>query len=181
MTTELTATFEEFKGRIEVFSAAVLRSDLDTSVWLTRVYVTLADVHAGAIRLPEVSPSAGEHPADVVDLAEWTPFPIAEAHERLGGAATYWAVYDAKRKARPIPRDLVDDLSEIYDDLQAGIAVGNLAVRMSDALWLWRETFWTHWGHHAVSVLVALHELLGIEGPFEIDDLFAGGVSRNHL
>jgi hypothetical protein len=58
--------------------------------------------------------------------------------------------------AQPIGASPSDDLLDVYWDLQRGLAAFDSG-RASEAVWIWRFGFETHWGDHAVDALRALH------------------------
>jgi hypothetical protein len=52
--------------------------------------------------------------------------------------------------------DLADDLADIYADVSRGLHLYRTG-DVSGASSQWSGTFWSHWGAHAASALVALH------------------------
>lgn len=57
---------------------------------------------------------------------------------------------------------LLDELSDIYADLQEGfrlLGAGRLAV---EADFVWHHGFWSHWGYHSASALGVVHRYVGL-------------------
>jgi hypothetical protein len=52
--------------------------------------------------------------------------------------------------------DLADDLSDIYRDIMRGLYLFRKGLE-EQAAWEWNFGFKTHWGHHCISALFALH------------------------
>ena len=78
----------------------------------------------------------------------------------FAGRVIYRKVFDPY--AEPIDSELVgdviDDLGDIYRDLQRGLEHWRNG-RVAEALWEWRFNFQIHWGEHATSALRALFAL----------------------
>jgi len=62
----------------------------------------------------------------------------------------------AKTENAPVTGDVTDDLSDIYRDLKNGLWFYENGY-VTEAIWEWKQSFNTHWGRHAVSLLHALH------------------------
>lgn len=56
----------------------------------------------------------------------------------------------------PVVADVADDLSDIWRDLKDGLWLYD-AGHENAACWQWRQSFYSHWGHHAVGAMYALH------------------------
>ena len=73
----------------------------------------------------------------------------------------YWVVFEPLEKEKPDPvvGSLSDDLADIWRDLKPGLAEIDSckATSISDAVWQWRFSFESHWGHHAAEAIAALH------------------------
>ena len=125
--------------------------------FLVLVQTALARLYSLALLLPDADPTTDVEPPDGMSHDEWH-----QLYERLAGhlgsSDLYWMVFD------PIdpddhdsnPHTLADDLSDIYRDL-ARATVEAQRELSADALWSLRFSFETHWGHHAVNALAAIH------------------------
>ncbi len=83
----------------------------------------------------------------------------------LGDLDLYWEVFDPTVQSEPIHGTVADDLAGIYTDLQAGLA--DVALNggvTSEAVWDWRFTYESHWGHHAIDCLRTIHTQLYSHG-----------------
>ena len=81
--------------------------------------------------------------------------------DHLGTSVEYWMVFDPIDQAEheSILQTLADDLSDIYRDVLVA-TVENGQPITDDLLWSLRFSFETHWGHHAVNAIAAIHSLL---------------------
>lgn len=71
---------------------------------------------------------------------------------------TYWEIFDPFIQDEPVCGNLIDDLSDIYHDLQIGMMQYDQG-RTQNAVWEWKFTFDSHWGNHAIDALRALNTL----------------------
>ena len=76
----------------------------------------------------------------------------------------YYLVFDPYKvdPDEPITATLSDDLADIYGDLKKGLSLIDRADSRDrhDAVWTWKFHFLVQTGHHCVSALRALQELL---------------------
>lgn len=61
---------------------------------------------------------------------------------------------------------VADDLADIYRDVSIGLKLYDSG-RQEQAVRLWRKTFISHWGTHALSAIRALHHYLSQNDLFE--------------
>ena len=124
-----------------------------------RLLTALADAVASALRLPDVEPSDAESPV-AVSHEQWHA-----CHRRIGqrigaGAGCYWeASYpfaEDEAQAGVGLGDLVDDLADVWRDLENGLLALDAGMSLNDVQWQWRQDYWTHWGHHAAGATRAL-------------------------
>lgn len=128
----------------------------DQSAFASHLLTALGEVVAAAMRLPEVG--AGEE----VD------FPVEVSHEQwhamyqrigrlLPWAGYYWEVSypfdDDEVSAGAVVGDLVDDLADVWRDLQNGLLALGEGVPPGDVQAQWRRDYWSHWAHHALSAM----------------------------
>lgn len=118
---------------------------------------------ATAHLLPEIEPT-GDDPPDRQSSRSSQDRPAHQRlYKRLGpDASDYYRVI-----SRPLLDGIHDDdapgisiisedLIEIYDDIQEGLAMFDSGLTV-DAVWEWRFSFKIHWGLHATDVLRVLH------------------------
>jgi len=124
-----------------------------------------------ALCLPEISPSDAFHWSYSHDA--WRR-QYDELETYFGRYDVYWQVFDPHDHAHveAINGTLADDLSGIYEDIHPGLmawATASAAVRRS-IVWQWQYGYTCHWGHHATSVMRALHSLLFLHDAGGEDD-----------
>ncbi len=117
-------------------------------------------LYEAALLLPEVT-------VESVDLlegikhAEWNA--VRENVARRLARDYYWEVFEPLEREKPDPLlgSLSDDLADIWRDLLPGLrAIDNVrTTSITDVLWHWRDSFETHWGHHAAGAIAARHAL----------------------
>ena len=124
-----------------------------------RLLTALTDAVAAALRLPEIDPSDADSPVDV-SHEQWHAC-YRRIGQRIGpGAGYYWeasypfAVDEAQ--AGVGLGDLVDDLADVWRDLENGLLALDAGMSLNDVQWQWRQDYWTHWGHHAAGATRAL-------------------------
>jgi hypothetical protein len=72
----------------------------------------------------------------------------------------YWEIFDPTQQEEPVSGSLADDLTDIFRDLQKGLAISERGASVSEVLWEWRFSFKFHWGRHAMDALRAIHWLI---------------------
>ena len=114
----------------------------------------LSRLYASALTLPAVRPLSQSAPARL----KWDQQSV-EQRFRFLPSRYYSDVFDPwEMSEEPVVADLADDLRDIYLDLQMGLAALESSP-WQEAAWIWRNSFCTHWGRHAVSALKVLHGL----------------------
>lgn len=63
--------------------------------------------------------------------------------------------FDFDATDEPVTGDLHDDLADIYGDLWHGLQA-HQSGEVGEALFLWADSYFFHWGHHATSALYAI-------------------------
>ncbi len=108
-------------------------------------------LYISAGNLPEAEP-------ETIDpmLAEETGTAPIRFNENI--PQLYWEVFDPFIYEDAVCASLVDDLSAIAADLQVGMKEFE-AGRIGNAVFEWKFGFMTHWGHHLVDSLRALHKI----------------------
>ena len=156
------AAAEQFIGVVEGASS------VPVGHLLQRAERALLELYLTALALPE---------GDLSDRHDWGGRLPHEAWARvhdelqaaLGACAHYWEVFDPASLGdpagaveggdQPVVASLADDLADIWRDLTHGIrawASAGVAERR-DIVWVWRESFSSHWGQHLADGLRAIH------------------------
>jgi Domain of unknown function (DUF5063) len=71
----------------------------------------------------------------------------------------YWEIFEPleAQPPEPVTGSISDDLADIWRDIQVGLQIFDADV--NGAVWHWRFSMETHWGHHAVGAAAALAAL----------------------
>lgn len=125
---------------------------------LRRARLLLAELHLAAVKLPTTD-SVGEEEAIGLSPEEWSHFFRKFSDLPLNG---YWEVLNPLEETKPVFHSLADDLTEIYQDVKAGLSLFE-DQNYAEAAWEWRFNFQVNWGRHLVGALRALHEYLSDE------------------
>jgi len=67
----------------------------------------------------------------------------------------YWEVYDPFILEEAVCGNVIDDLSDIYNDILQGIYLYECGLT-EEAAWFWKWNFENHWKYHATDVMRAL-------------------------
>jgi hypothetical protein len=116
--------------------------------------VWLAQLHAAALRLPEIGV---ENEEDLPDIP-YSAFAAAQCNLALFSGMYYRECFnpDPAVGDPPAAGDVGDDLLDVYLDVKRGLLVFERD-QVAEALWNWSFLHRIHWGHHAVGALFALH------------------------
>jgi hypothetical protein len=123
-----------------------------------KVYTLLPALISGAIALPSVESSHSKVKAiKAQKQAQWGEL-YSLLEDILGDWNPYYEVFDPTKDREAIFGSLADDLADIYRDLKEGLVVHDAGLAPPhDIIWEWRFGFYSHWGHHAIDALRALH------------------------
>ena len=83
---------------------------------------------------------------------------VVTARFRYRMPLTYQEFFDPFRDNAPVCGSLMEDLNEIINDLQEGIAAYKNG-HYGNAVHVWSLNYNTHWGQHAIDAIKVLHEL----------------------
>ena len=108
----------------------------------------MLDSFAKGLLLPDVEPDTEDYPVK----GEKTD-PI-----RIELPTIYWEIFDPFTQDEPLCGDLLDDLSDIRDDLLEGICAYEAGF-INDAVFEWKLLHQAHWGNHCVAAVKALQHL----------------------
>jgi Domain of unknown function (DUF5063) len=128
---------------------------------LARLIGVLPVLYEAALRLPDVRLETIKLP----NRARLSQEPWEVVYERLravlGSSDHFWKVeaFGGNESEHP-GGSLADDLADIYGEVKEGL--NHLAAGESEieVVWQWRDTFWGHWGQHAVGALLVIHAQL---------------------
>lgn len=145
-------------------------SNLGKTELLARLYDVLPSLVDSAIHLPDaatwVDDPTNEQPEDSMNAHSISPADSSARYElyrslkeKLGDADTYRMVFDATKDTAAIHCSLADDIADIYRDLKEGLVLMEKPNGAENAVWEWRFGFGSHWGHHALSALKAIHDI----------------------
>lgn len=153
----------------EYFKVIEKSTLLSRRQFLERAQGLVADLYRLALSLPRVEPDTADWPRDRISNEQWWVI-FNQLSQRLREANIYWLVFDPAepKDHEAITQTLSDDLADIYRDLKNCMPSDGFEAFDSDALWSLRFSFETHWGHHAVNALAAIHALL--HGPNAVTD-----------
>ena len=126
--------------------------------FLRTIHQLLPALYAAGLRLPESTPGPDANYAEVTQKEQQPLF--RSLRTRLGNRDHYSEVFDSYdwKDRDPVVGSLVDDLSDMYHDLVAGLRCWKAGDR-ENAVWLWRFGAESHWGEHATSAMRAMHWL----------------------
>ncbi len=118
-----------------------------------RLMLALATLHVGVLRLPRVF---DEDATEVV--YERRPPRYLRAWLDRVGVHGYYTFFDPLTLLpdEPGAGDMEDDLADIHRDIEEGLAAYRRG-RLEEAAWVWRFTFYSHWGRHLTDAQRALY------------------------
>ena len=107
----------------------------------------MLDSFSKGLLLPDVEPEDND------PVKGKKPNPV-----RIELPTTYWEIFHPFAEEEPVCGDLMDDLSDIRDDLLEGI-YDYEAGFINNAVFEWKLLHHAHWGNHAVAAVKALQHL----------------------
>jgi Domain of unknown function (DUF5063) len=174
-------TARNYQDIAEGFSAIARRycaivdtaRSLDKDQLLLQIYGILPDLISVAIHFPDADPwdRDGEGDADIensekVPTARMTDEDWRVLYDtltqKLGDSNGHWDVFNpASADHEVVYRSLADDVVDIYSDLKEPLVLFDKSEITSEmAIWEWHLSFTSHWGHHAIGALKAIHCML---------------------
>jgi hypothetical protein len=117
-----------------------------------------------ADELPTTRPTGADPREVFLSSAAWQRL-FESLKALLGRLDLYWEVFDPGELSTddPMHGSLADDLADIYSDLGKGLEqVPDPPKSIPEQdIWNWRFTFYSHWGHHLLDTLRAIHAMIG--------------------
>jgi hypothetical protein len=114
--------------------------------------------------LPSADPNKPELPERILH-EEWQA--VRERTARRTEHDQYWEVFEpfAENKPDPIHGSISDDLTDIWCDVKRGLSMFDSGKPncVKDAVWHWRFSFGSHWGHHVAGAIRAFTALRAAE------------------
>jgi hypothetical protein len=157
----------EFAAVAAAFCETVANVDHRTpEALLEQIHRLLPRAYSAALQLPDASvlfddrdDSAVREP-DATRSAIAQPPGLTQLADFLGLRRFYRELFDpyAEPSDGEVTGDIIDDLGDIYRDLQRGLLHWRSGAP-GDALWEWRFSFQIHWAEHATSALRAIFAL----------------------
>ena len=157
----------EFAAIAGAFCKAIADVDHRTpEAQLDQIHRLLPRTYLAALQLPDTSVLFDDHD-DSVEREPDAAHPVLAPPQGLDQLANflgkrrfYREVFDpyAELSDGEVTGDIIDDLGDIYRDLQRGL-VHWQSGRSGEALWEWRFNFQIHWAEHATSALRAIFAL----------------------
>jgi Domain of unknown function (DUF5063) len=132
------------------------RSQEDLFAALVRV---LLELYVAALELPKPAGEPAGLPEERVTHEQWKEV-FDRLQAALGASDVYWTVpcWDGEEDASL--GTLADDLADIYRDVKEGLELAASGASEEVVLDQWRDSFWMHWGEHAVEALRVIHARL---------------------
>ncbi|MBP6003642.1 MAG: DUF5063 domain-containing protein [Pyrinomonadaceae bacterium] len=125
----------------------------DAELEIAAIQRLLADLHAAVVRLEDLE--CGDVMEDEVSTEYWKLVRERFINLPFDG---YWDIFDPLdlEPEPPVFNLLSDDLADIYGDVKEGLLLYEKGF-VVEAVWQWRFTFSTHWGHHLTGAQRAVH------------------------
>jgi len=151
----------EFVAEARRYCALIEGADPSASRDFENACLTvLLRLYQHLLLLPNADPDEPEW-SERISHEEWHV--VFERTARRIQRDGYWEVFDpfAEDKPDPICGSIADDLADIWRDIKAGLSTfdGGRPNCAADAVWHWRFSFGSHWGHHAAGAICALTAL----------------------
>jgi hypothetical protein len=152
----------EFVAEARRYCALIENEEHGTaSAFEKECLVVLLRLYEQMLRLPSSDPPDPELPEQILH-EEWQA--VREQTAQRTEHDKYWEVFEpfAKNRPDPIYGSISDDLADIWRDVKMGLSTFDSGKPncIKDAVWHWRFSFGSHWGHHvagAIWALTALH------------------------
>lgn len=127
----------------------------NSGAWLESLYKLMPRLHSAVTLLNAYD--TGEMQVSTVDLDERFEL-YSRLRQQLGDQDSYWLEFDASPEEMHMSGSLADDLTDIYFDLQHGLALMDEAWphRAAQA---WQSSYRMHWGQHLVDAERHLYAL----------------------
>jgi len=160
--------FERFAMLTDQYCSLIENPQDDLALWLKAVRITLAELYALGLRLPQSED--GDFAEDFsMPHEEWKSV-FCKISARLNVRSMYWGVSNqlALPDAAPTAKlqNLDDDLADVYRDLKCGLTAWNSSgpARYAHAMHYWRfSVSFEHWSTHAINALGALHAICKLD------------------
>ena len=153
--TSLTETLSEMVGVAERYSKLIDAPVRNPDAWLESLYNLMPQLHSAVTLLNAYD--AGDMQVAAVDLDDRFEL-YSRLRQQLGEQDSYWLEFDALPEEMHMSGSLADDLTDIYFDLQHGLALMDEAWPQRAAQ-AWQSSYRLHWGQHLVDAERHLYAL----------------------
>jgi hypothetical protein len=150
---------QRFARSAEAFCALMESSEtLATDVFVRRSASALAALYHDMLELPDLLDDSCDE--------TFKPFSATQVYanirERMKRLDAYFAYFDPYDEKMGMWHLLNDDLGDIYLDVYSGLETYRQGTHcdLVNAVFTWKFLFSSHWGHHLVSALTALHAII---------------------
>jgi hypothetical protein len=153
--TSFTETLSEMVGVAERYCRLIDEPVQNPEAWLESLYKLMPQLHSAVTLLNAYD--TGDMQVSAVDLDERFEL-YSRLRQQLGDQDSYWLEFDASPEEMHMSGSLADDLTDIYFDLQHGLALMDEAWphRAAQA---WQASYRLHWGQHLVDAERHLYAL----------------------
>jgi hypothetical protein len=151
----------EFVTEARLYCSLVEGSDSSNSwTFAQACLIAVLRLLERALRLPEIDPETTDLLTGI-SHENWQT--MRQEIARKLARDYYWEIFEPfeQEEPKPVLGSLSDALADIWRDLKRGLAEIDRggATSTSEAVWHWRESFESHWGHHAAAAVFALNAL----------------------
>lgn len=153
--TSLTETLSEMVGVAERYCKLIDAPVRNPDAWLESLYNLMPQLHSAVTLLNAYD--TGDMQVAAVDLDERFEL-YSRLRQQLGEQDSYWLEFDALPEEMHMSGSLADDLTDIYFDLQHGLALMDEAWPQRAAQ-AWQSSYRLHWGQHLVDAERHLYAL----------------------
>jgi len=153
--TSLTETLSEMVGVAERYCKLIDAPVRNPDAWLESLYNLMPQLHSAVTLLNAYD--AGDMQVAAVDLDDRFEL-YSRLRQQLGEQDSYWLEFDALPEEMHMSGSLADDLTDIYFDLQHGLAQMDEAWPQRAAQ-AWQSSYRLHWGQHLVDAERHLYAL----------------------
>ena len=153
--TSLTETLSEMVGVAKRYCRLIDEPVRNPDAWLESLYNLMPQLHSAVTLLNAYD--TGDMQVAAVDLDERFEL-YSRLRQQLGEQDSYWLEFDALPEEMHMSGSLADDLTDIYFDLQHGLALMDEAWPQRAAQ-AWQSSYRLHWGQHLVDAERHLYAL----------------------
>lgn len=129
--------------------------------FIKKAHALLVELYAMALTLPNVPATNTRILASVPKTFVGLKRILKKIQKRTHQHDFHWEIFDPydDKDHEPVCGWLADDFADIYRDIKTGLVAFEKGTpkAISEAVWQWRFSFWSHWGEHATGAIHALY------------------------